>query len=92
MFGLFKRNQIELEFRKYNGSHMFTLKGEAAQRIHRNLCSIPELKKGTKDLKTKNTDEFKEFIVFDCIKKCGYVFWGHLEVALQPGDYIKIIQ
>lgn len=92
MFRFFRENKIELEFRKDDGSYMFNLKNDAAQRVHRHLCNRPELRKTIRELKAIGTDEFKEFIVFECIKECSYIFGDTLEVVLRPGYYIKIIQ
>ena len=71
---------------------MFGLKNESAEVVHRHLCSIHEVKKTTRRLKKESSDEFEEFIVFECIEFYGFTFGQGLEVALQPGDYIKIIQ
>ena len=92
MFGLFRKSKIRLEFRSKGGDFMFGLKNESAEVVHRHLCSIHEVKKTTRRLKKESSDEFEEFIVFECIEFYGFTFGQGLEVALQPGDYIKIIQ
>ena len=91
MFGLFRENKIELEFRSKAGDFMFGLKNESAEVVHRHLCSIPELRKTTKNLGNESSRR-KEYVIFECVKLCGYTFGQGLLVVLNPGDYVKIIQ
>lgn len=76
---------MELEFRTKDGNHMVSFKGEFATRAYYFINSCPEFVKTSKRFKGK------EYICFECVELCGYVFHKSVAITMKEGDYIKII-
>ena len=77
----------ELEVRRANGNFVTSFQGEFGHSVLLVVSMLPELKKETRSIKGKG-----EFIVFECIKDCGYTFGGMVQLLFFKGDYIKIVQ
>ena len=77
----------ELEVRRANGTFVVSFKGDFAVAALQVIAMLPELKKEVRNIKGKG-----EFIVFECIKDCGYTFGEMIQLLLFKGDYIKIVQ
>ena len=82
---------MELEVRNKNGETQVSFKGDFALAMMIKLSEIPELTKGTKNLRKENSTCFVNYITFTCIKDCYYYFGGIIGLFLKEGDYIKVI-
>jgi hypothetical protein len=103
MFGLFGKNkklsdrstnnqELELEFRRKDGTYLFSIIGDFARRSYLRLGTDPYLVKTTKNLgPADQSSESKEYVVLKCVNGAVFLFLEHFEVHLDPGDYIKII-
>lgn len=77
---------MELEFRNKHGEFLLSFKGQFAKEVQRVLYKVPEMVKIEKTISGKGT-----FVVYKVVKKCGYTFFGTVELILPEGSYIKII-
>lgn len=104
MFGLFSKNKkekyytpeskqvMELEFRRKDGSYLFSMVGDFARRSYLKFCIDPDLVKTTKNLGPEDRSSgSKEYVVFKCVNRSTFLLLESIEAHLEPGDYIKII-
>ena len=76
---------MELEIRNSEGYHMVSFRNKFAERLLKFLQTVVELNKTTMIFKGE------KYIVYECIKRCGYTF-GDVCIVLNEKDYIKIIK
>lgn len=77
----------ELEVRRAGGAFVTAFQGEFADAALKVISTLPEMKKEVVNIKGKG-----EFVIFECIKDCGYTFGGMIQLLFFKGDYIKIVQ
>lgn len=76
---------MNLEFRDEIGNHQFEIiNNNLCDIIFKNLLTIPEF------IKTTKRFNGKDFVVFECVKSCGYIFGGVFSVVSRVGCYIKV--
>jgi len=78
---------MELEFRNASGDFLVAFKGDFAKEVQKRLCKLPELIKEERYVKGKGN-----FVTYRVVKRCGYKFLGVVELILEEGTYIKIVQ
>ena len=67
---------------------MCGFKGEIAKIIYNGLRVEPEFEKSIKHI-GNDKNGFKDYIVYTCIKQCGYNF-GDISLIFNVGTYIKV--
>lgn len=87
----------ELEFRTKDGMYKFSvINGESiiTNGIFINMFDFfntcPDFVKRKKTLSRSGESKFTEYVVFECIKSCGYVL-SNISVTFNVGDYVKVI-
>lgn len=81
---------MELEIRNKDGYHMVTFKNDLATSIYYKINSLPEFIRNVRKLGKKDEHK-KDYVVYVCSNRCGYEFYNSVEIVLNEGDYIKVI-